>query len=188
MVKGTHENIINAFFRLATKSPKNYNITITDIANEAHISRQAIYQKHYSTVEEIIDDIHERITTEIHEKLDKFSPGDGTPMLVVLSEVAIPIIYKHRVGLRILYTTVMDPHWLSFVEEHYRTWATPYIKKQSKASGISQVFLHKFISKQIGSLLSLWISEEVPDPPEVFAKTFLKLLNSSVADFLQNDE
>ena len=47
MVKGTQEKIINSFFKLAERYPERSSFSITEIANEAKISRQAIYQKHF---------------------------------------------------------------------------------------------------------------------------------------------
>ena len=46
MVLGSRENIINALFRIASKNPDKKNITLSEIAKEAGVSRQAIYQKH----------------------------------------------------------------------------------------------------------------------------------------------
>lgn len=46
MPKGTRENIINAFFSLASKHPSSTHFTLTQIAKEAGISRQSIYQNH----------------------------------------------------------------------------------------------------------------------------------------------
>lgn len=176
MVLGTRENIINALFRFAAKHPDDYNITIADVASEAHISRQAIYKKHYSTVETIIEDIHEIISSEFQNELDKFSENSGDELFPFVIKNILPLIYRYRTWLKILYTTSMDPHWLDFVEKRYSNWLSPHIKVNSNLPGVTQVFLRKYISKQIISLISLWISEEIPDPPEVFSKKFLKIL------------
>lgn len=71
MTIGTHENIINAFFRIAAKKDARL-ITMAEIAAEAHISRQAIYQKHFRTIDEIIDEIHQIIHQNTYSILDLF--------------------------------------------------------------------------------------------------------------------
>ena len=65
MVKGTQEKIINSFFKLAERYPERSSFSITEIANEAKISRQAIYQKHFKSYEEIVDFIMQSIDTTI---------------------------------------------------------------------------------------------------------------------------
>lgn len=68
MVKGTQEKIINSFFKLAERYPERSSFSITEIANEAKISRQAIYQKHFKSYEEIVDFIMQSIDTTINEQ------------------------------------------------------------------------------------------------------------------------
>ena len=77
MTIGTHENIINAFFRIAAKKDARL-ITMSDIAAEAHISRQAIYQKHFKTIDDIINEIHQIIYQNTYSILSKFDPSLST--------------------------------------------------------------------------------------------------------------
>ncbi|HET0715611.1 TPA: helix-turn-helix transcriptional regulator [Streptococcus pneumoniae] len=77
MTIGTHENIINAFFRIAAKKDARL-ITMAEIASEAHISRQAIYQKHFRTIDEIIDEIHQIIYQNTYSILSNFDPSHST--------------------------------------------------------------------------------------------------------------
>lgn len=44
MVIGTQDKIINSFFKLAERYPKRCSFSIAEIACEAKVSRQAIYQ------------------------------------------------------------------------------------------------------------------------------------------------
>ena len=78
MVKGTQEKIINSFFKLAERYPERSTFSITEIANEAKISRQAIYQKHFKSYEEIVDFIMDSIDTTINEQFllfEKHNPS-----------------------------------------------------------------------------------------------------------------
>ena len=53
MAKQTRELILGAFISLARKNPQRSSFTMTEIAAEAGISRQAIYQKHFNNFEDI---------------------------------------------------------------------------------------------------------------------------------------
>lgn len=59
MTRDTRENIIGAFFRLGAENPTRTEFTMSEIAEKAGISRQAIYQKHFNSFQEIIDYIHD---------------------------------------------------------------------------------------------------------------------------------
>ncbi len=48
MPKNTRDLIINSLITLAKKNPLRSSFTMTEIAAEAGISRQAIYQKHFN--------------------------------------------------------------------------------------------------------------------------------------------
>ena len=58
MANKTRELILGAFITLARRNPQRTSFTMTEIAAEAGISRQAIYQKHFNNFEDIIDYIH----------------------------------------------------------------------------------------------------------------------------------
>lgn len=65
MAKNTRELIIRALITLAKKNPQRSSFTMTEIAAEAGISRQAIYQKHFNNFEDIIEYIHEETNQHI---------------------------------------------------------------------------------------------------------------------------
>ncbi|WP_283572112.1 TetR/AcrR family transcriptional regulator [Streptococcus agalactiae] len=95
MTIGTHENIINAFFRIAAKKDARL-ITMSDIAAEAHISRQAIYQKHFKTIDEIINEIHQIIYQNTYSILSKFDPSHST-LNEYIAHKLLPKLYQYRI-------------------------------------------------------------------------------------------
>lgn len=95
------------------------------------------------------------MTKEVKKELYKHSLEDGALMLTVLSEIVLPIVYKRRVGFKILYLASADPHWISFVEKHYYNWTSLYISVNAKNLGVSHKFLHRYMTKQIVSLIVL---------------------------------
>ena len=80
MANKTRELILDAFITLARRNPQRTSFTMTEIAAEAGISRQAIYQKHFNNFEDIID--------YIHKETDQQSSIFLTT--TVLKEMAIP--------------------------------------------------------------------------------------------------
>jgi len=74
MAKNTRELIIRALITLAKKNPQRSSFTMTEIAAEAGISRQAIYQKHFNNFEDIIEYIHEETNQDIFNVFNKFCP------------------------------------------------------------------------------------------------------------------
>jgi predicted DNA-binding protein YlxM (UPF0122 family) len=186
MVIGTHQKINNAFLKLALKRPYHHRVTLAEIADEAHISRQAIYRKHFSTVEEIIDEIHTTLAADVEQVLSQYTP-ENTTALVAITKSLLPTTYKNRETLRILSTTYVDPSWPHFIDECYKSWFGPYIEPCLKPCSTSPEFMLKIIYKQIRVFLFSWITEKVPQPPEVFEKTFIKLMTCSICDSLECD-
>ena len=75
MAKNTRELIIKALITLAKKNPQRSSFTMTEIAAEAGISRQAIYQKHFNNFEDIIEYIHEETNQDIFNVFNKYCPS-----------------------------------------------------------------------------------------------------------------
>lgn len=80
MANKTRELILDAFITLARTNPQRTSFTMTEIAAEAGISRQAIYQKHFNNFEDIIDYIHKETDQQIFNNFNT----------TVLKEMAIP--------------------------------------------------------------------------------------------------
>ncbi|MCL2676912.1 MAG: TetR/AcrR family transcriptional regulator [Streptococcaceae bacterium] len=185
MVLGTREKIINAYFRMALKYPQKSSITLSEIAKEAGVSRQTIYKKHYRNTEDIIEDIHKEITSEIIDVLQQFEPTVGQSPLVIFANEVLPLLYKHREWLRTLYTTSMDPSWERYLEAQYANWVIPYLIINEERNGLSQAFLVKLAIKQAFAIISTWLSEEHPQPPETFKNQFLQLVSLPINNMVK---
>lgn len=94
MVIGTQDKIINSFFKLAERYPKRCSFSIAEIACEAKVSRQAIYQKHFKSYEEIVDFIMKSIDTTINEHFLLFEEHNLS-IEVFFSKIIIPELYKY---------------------------------------------------------------------------------------------
>lgn len=181
MVQGSKESIINAVFRIASKNPDKSRLTMTEIAKEAGLSRQAIYQKHFSSVDEIFDDIHTSMTEEVF-KTFKRSIADPSIHSVyeAVARDVIPKVYQKRIQARIIYHTSVDSKAFKFLEESY-------LQLLLEADNINIInnsplmtpSMIKIVINYIFALVSEWVAEDFPEPPEVFAKTFLTLMETA---------
>ena len=182
MVKGTQEKIINSFFKLAERYPERSSFSITEIANEAKISRQAIYQKHFKSYEEIIDFIMQSIDTTINEQFLLFEEHNLS-IEVFFSKVIIPELYKYRDWLRCIYSTSAIPNWRNYLREKYSNWLL------NAPINLSHSFLHNdalsnYIVNCVLSIIETWITEPFPTPPEVFSKQFIELISTPLNNHL----
>lgn len=119
MAKDTREIITAAFLKLARQNPSATSFNMTEIASEAKISRQAIYQKHFSKVEEIIDYIHKKTDDQIFNAYSEYSPEKDHCPFEFLADKIFPIIYENRLTIGTLYMTKADPVWHDFLCENY---------------------------------------------------------------------
>lgn len=172
----TRQVIIDSLFRLAQRFPEKTNFTLTEIASEAHISRQAIYQKHYNSVEDIIEDIYSQIATRTREKLTQLSPIPGVSPFKLLADELIPALYERRDWLRIIYTSSLYTGWFQRLQGNYYNWLRPFVVESSKELHIDSEILLRLLVGYIFDLFVSWLSQPFPLPPEIFKEKFLKLI------------
>lgn len=184
MTIGTHENIINAFFRIAAKKDAKL-ITMSDIAAEAHISRQAIYQKHFKTIDDIINEIHQIIYQNTYSILSKFDPSLST-LNEYIAYKLLPKLYQYRDWLKILHSSNIDYNWQNFISEQYLPIIYPHLNEISSQLKLSKDFLALFITKYYITIISSWLLQDVPMPPELFGKYFLQLVDIPINDYFIN--
>ncbi|MEX2784947.1 TetR/AcrR family transcriptional regulator [Streptococcus sp. H49] len=180
MVLGNRENIINALLRIASKNPDKKEVTMSEIAEEAGISRQAIYQKHYNNVEDIFNDIHHSITQEVYETLEHAVNSKKIASIYdIIADELIPKVYYYRSWGKVLFHTSLDHNWVQFLQDIY----LPLLEEQDSNiinhSPLPQKNMIKALMFYIFSIIAEWLSEDFPDPPEVFSKKFKFLMTTS---------
>lgn len=180
----TRSLIVNALFRLAQRSPDQPKFTLTEIAIEAKISRQAIYQKHYNNVDDIIQDIYHQIATEARTTMVSTSPELGRSPFQMIVDDIVPVLYEHREWMKIIYNSSLHLSWAKHVESFYRPWLCQYIKKSSSNLHIDEDILLQLLMGQITNLMVAWMSQPVPLSPIAFKQKFLKLILISPNDYL----
>lgn len=166
MVQGSRESIVNAVFRIASKHPEKRELTMAEIAKEAGMSRQAIYQKHFNNVDDIYAYIHELMTEKVFEtfKTSIVDPKNPTIYEAVANDI-IPLLYQNRLRVRTIHAASLDWGLSGFLEDHYLQ-----LIKESKITIINQSAfstegLIKITLHYISSILGEWLTEDFPEPP-----------------------
>ncbi|MCR1901111.1 TetR/AcrR family transcriptional regulator [Ligilactobacillus apodemi] len=186
-MRETREMIINAVMRLALKDRHQEQLTLTEIALEAGISRQAIYQKHFKSVTEIFEYIHLTIDEQIWQVFEqKVLTLPPNKLYQGIAEQILPLIYQHREWLKVLYGTNIDLKWRKYLYEKYSTAAIMYLKNQPGLnSPLSQEKTVKILTDHIIAIISAWLSDEVPLHPTQFSQVFLEMMVRSPESFLR---
>ena len=183
MAKNTRELIIGALITLAKKNPQRSSFTMTEIAAEAGISRQAIYQKHFNNFEDIIEYIHEETNQHIFNVFNKFCPSNDGDPISFLADHILPLIYEKREVVNTLYTTQVDPCWKEFLRGTYSEWVLKNVNYQLKYN-FNKEDIAYIITTMAISFIEVWIRKDDPIPPEEFRKTFIQLSKTSLCDYI----
>lgn len=172
---GTHENIIHAFFKLLKKKAF-YSITMSDIAKEACISRQAIYQKHFASIHDILVEIQNTIYQDVYSCLQDYdtSLNSFDDFNIFIADNILPNLYKYHMWLKILYNSDINYNWYQFIENQYLPILETYTSSNNLK--LSKEFLNEYCIRCYLSITITWLSEELPLPPHSFKKYFLKLV------------
>ena len=175
-------NTSNSTFSLASKHPSSTHFTLTQIAKEAGISRQSIYQNHFNNYDELIQYIHEMIDADIHSHIEQ-DLTTKDPITLFCDNI-IPLLYSKRTWLRCLYTTAADPSWRSFLQITYGKWLKENISPTEVDLQMPKPFLQELFLLNILNIIQLWISQEFPTPPDIFKKQFILLLKTPYIEFV----
>lgn len=188
MVWQTREKIIDAFFELAQNNPEKNKFTISEIAQQAGISRQAIYQKHFKNFQEIIDYIHEILDKQIYQIYANYDiTKDGNPFIYVADNV-LPVIYEGKEWIACLYISAIDPSFEQFIVSTYTKWGVENVHPQSEKFHLPDDVLTQLIVEQTMVIIKNWTIQENPTPPDEFKDDFLRLINSPLSTYLNVDD
>lgn len=183
MANKTRELILDAFITLARRNPQRTSFTMTEIAAEAGISRQAIYQKHFNNFEDIIDYIHKETDQQIFNIFNNYCPErDGDP-ITLLADRVLPLIYEKREVIGALYNSQADPCWKEFLRGTYSEWVLKNINYQLKYN-FSKEDIAYIITTMAISFIEVWIRKDDPIPPEEYRETFIQLSKTSLCDYI----
>jgi hypothetical protein len=61
----------------------------------------------------------------------------------------------------------------------------PFFRGKETLHGLHNDFLVAYITKLVISIISTWLTEEVPEKPEDFKPIFLQLVSTSLTDIIE---
>ena len=184
MALDTRDKIVNALMELAEAHPNQSHFTITDIAKQAGLSRQAIYKKHFSSVEEITSYIRQTIMENFFPIYESYEQNTEENPFIFFSQEIIPVIYTHRRWTKVLYTTAVDPFWRDFLTNIFTQWITQNITIDSKKLGLSTEMSIELLVRWLNSMIELWIIQDDPIPADEFSEQFLKIISIPIDRFV----
>lgn len=180
----TENRIIDSFFNLAGRNQK---ITVATLCKKANITPPTFYS-HFRSIDALVIAIRERTDDAIFAVMEKHTPTQNSASFEIIADEILPLVYKNRVRLRILYTSGIDFEWWGFLEQRYMDWIKPYYEGAGEQYGISDEFLLRYMAKSMITMISLWISEPIPDKPKIFKEKFLLLIETPLIQFVRKQQ
>ncbi|WP_049507291.1 TetR/AcrR family transcriptional regulator [Streptococcus anginosus] len=188
MVKGNQQKILDAFYDLAMQNPNEANLSMSDLAKKAGISRQAIYKHHFNSVDDIIKSIHESIDKPIYEMFLEYDTLENKDPFLFIADNIFPILYENRKWLKMLYSSSTDPYWTNYLKKIYTKWALENIKPNQSLIDLPDDFIISLLVHYVIANIEVWITQENPLPPQVFKEKFLTLVHSSLDQYISLDK
>ena len=188
LISDRQRQIIDAFFLVVEEASEPKKITMDMITKKAGISRQSIYDKHFSNIGEIIDKIHALVSEECEVRMQKFF-SDGyrdynDDFFKFFEQEILPLLYEKRDWLKILYSKVLDSSWADYAHKVYTPYIELYIKKTGNQSPLANDFICSLIVRQIIAIISNWLTNDRPEPASLFQKKFDYLIKTSTYELL----
>lgn len=172
-VRYTKMRIKEAFCDCLKEKPIN-KITVTELCERAEINRATFYT-HYLDPFDLLDQLEreclERIGRMIDEKQD-----EGVMLLTILNGVQQPQ------GMAALLSSQNgDPAFASKITALYRESYMPWLaKKLPNASDKEREQIYRFLAGGCGSLIALWIEDDMQMPAEEMAQRMQTLCSRYV--------
>lgn len=181
----TQKKIIEASFQVAKEHP-NQQITIKMICEKVGMSRENFYRYHFHDFNEILEKIHFLANDEINQLFVKFINSENPDILDFLRQSMIPFLYDKKEWLKILFETKLDLEWMKFLHKEYTPLVQSYLDNIEKKGPIPNLYLAQIIVKEFFAIISTWLTDNSPEPPELFMEKFLYIVEQSPAALMTN--
>jgi len=179
-------NIFYAFIEVAKNNKSFSDISIKSISDQLGISRQAMYQSHFKSTDELLYSLYyyadNNIRQEIIKVVDECKDKNRNSFIDKLVNKILPIIYEKIDIFKVLYSEKVTSNWSHFMENQYSDLLEPLFRdKFHKGTLIpaklqSKIVIHEFIG-----LISIWMNQDNPVEPEKFSPIVIFSLNNSAS-------
>lgn len=178
----TDIRIFYAFADVARNNNSFSDITLKSIAEKIGISRQAMYQSHFRSTDELLNSLYYYVDKEVKLTITKILKGTviDKNLIEKIIHAVLPLIYEKKELFQILYSDKVNSTWSSFMEMQYSNLLSHLFrgkvyKKVVVSSNIqARIIIHEFIG-----LISIWMNQEKPVSPEMFEPIMIYALNNS---------
>ena len=188
MVKGNKQKILDAFYDLAMLNPDETNLSMSELAKKAGISRQAIYKHHFHNIDDIIAFIHDSIDKPVYETFLEYSTLTNKDPFLFIADKIFPILYENRKWLKMLYSSSTDPYWTNYLKKIYTKWALENIKPNQSLIDLPDDFIISLLVHYVIANIEVWITQENPLPPQIFKEKFLTLVHTSIDQYISSEK
>jgi len=176
---------MDAFFMLVDEVDEPRKITMEMIANRVGIRRQSIYEKHFSSVSDLMETIFELVSSPCELKMqDYFRDEKNEDFFHFFAREILPLLYEKRDWLKLLYSKVLDASWSDFAYRTYLPYLADYLKDFPNETGLSDRFRADLLVRMVIAIIASWLTGDKVEPPSLFASRFLDLLGKSSLDLI----
>ena len=173
--------IVEAFLTLLHRHNGQYS-TIDLIIAESGIDYEHAITL-FNSPSAILQYIAQQIDAQVIAAVDNYSDDDP---LMMIADAVLPVLYQHNHTLKILYTGhYANGEWLTFLKNSYQKWAAPFFDNYDITTApVSRKFAIELTVKTTLSIISTWLTQPVPTPPDQFRQTFLHLTRTPIIELI----
>ncbi|GBG96238.1 transcription regulator [Lactococcus termiticola] len=176
---------MDAFFMLVDEVDEPRKISMEMIAGRVGIRRQSIYEKHFSSVSDLMTTIFELVSSPCELKIQAYFAGDKSQdFFDFFAQEILPLLYEKRDWLKLLYSKVIAASWSDFAQRTYLPYVEAYLKDFPNETGLSDRFRSDLLVRQVIAIVASWLTSEKVEPASLFAPRFLDLLGKSSLDLI----
>lgn len=186
----TTERIFYAYLKVARVAESTKDISLAKIAEELGVSRQAIYKNHFQNIEELTQSLHYYVDNKPYQQLKCFAFHDKNrsfkELLNFFAQNVIPSLYEKHEFLGVFYSKVADPAWRPYLNQQYIDMLIPYFDgANGNQHELTSKTLAELTINQVMAAISIWLTQEEPVKPDIFAKRFIYLFSNSILDLAE---
>lgn len=182
----TQKKIAETLLELAFEFEDFSTISIEQIIRDAGVSKSTFY-KYFQTKHDIFKYIHNSIDAEIYQKMceqnNQINEADSQTILAFIADDILPLLYKQRNVIKLLYNSAIDPYWEPFLEKRYIKWSSKLFRTNvNHQFNLKSPFIRRLIVKFVLSLIATWITSPFPAAPKEFRPKFMNISKSIIKE------
>jgi AcrR family transcriptional regulator len=187
MAKETKEIIIRTLLNIS--SEEDGKMTIEEISKRSHITRTTIRKNFNGGISEIVEYMYLGIVDEVNDIIFNYKVEELS--LDTFADVLLSVLWKNKDKARIIYTSKLPFKLVGPISDRTWNWAEIRFNNLVKVHGLSPYFsgkeLLKYFNAQLLTVLTLWLSADIPIPPHIFKPKFMFLMSTSIKTLIYKD-